>query len=102
MWDRVRQLRTDAHQIASYRGVDGSSSFDRYVKIRIVQYVREPSHFRSNHRFAAGDYDMVGVEACHISGNLIDRKIFSFRAPGGVWRVAPGTTEIAPRCSYKN
>src|SRR5271170_1513662 len=96
VWNRVAQLRADAHQVTSQGHMNGPGCLNRDMQPLLSQPTRQLANLWRNHRLAAGYYHMPGPELAHLLENLLNCQILAFRSPGGVRGIAPDAPEIAP------
>src|SRR5271163_2615116 len=91
----VRQLRADAHQVASHRLIDRAGGFNCDVQIEILEPPRHPHNIFLDHGLAAGDDYMSGPMPPYAREDPAQRLVLAFGLPGSIGRIAPGTAQIA-------
>src|SRR5262249_4589955 len=91
----VREFRTDAHEVASDRPEHRAGSLDGDMQSAVTKAVRERDNFRRNHRLAPRYHDVLRRIPAYCVENFCDGVVLAFRLPRGIWRIAPGTAQIA-------
>jgi hypothetical protein len=77
----VCPLGADRHQIGGDIKVDGSRGFDGDVQARMFEPLRQVDDVFDEHRFAAGDDDVLALKGLHFIDKRIDAAIVAFWIP---------------------
>ena len=93
----MAEFRAHRHQITNDRLEYRRGGFNGDVRACLFDGGAELDHLLRQKRLATGNHHMARGKHRDFRENLFQAPILAFRLPGGIRRIAPYASEIAPR-----